>query len=203
MRVSDNYAHLNAEMHKAMPEYGAGGHRHADIVRQLMDGYQTRDVLDYGCGKQTLADALGMGVRGYDPCIPGLNLDPWPADIVVCTDVLEHVEPDCLESVLRHLAELTRKVCFCVISVAPSLKYLSDGRNTHLCLMRPTEWLKRLMGHFEVQQFAKSPNATEFMVTLQPRGEEQKVMDFVVQEVAKKHRFVVQEDGTLKREDRA
>ena len=41
---------------------------------------------------------------------------PKPADILLCTDVLEHVEPEKTEEVLRHIKSLT-------LNVATSLIY--------------------------------------------------------------------------------
>jgi hypothetical protein len=57
--------------------------------------------LDHGSGKETLANALPQfTVRGYDPAIPDLDTHPEPHDLFICTDVLEHVEPEFVDMVI-------------------------------------------------------------------------------------------------------
>jgi S-adenosylmethionine:diacylglycerol 3-amino-3-carboxypropyl transferase len=57
---------------------------------------------------------------------------PEPHDIVVCTDVLEHIEPDCLDDVLADIRRCTKKAALLVVATRPAMKTLSDGRNAHL-----------------------------------------------------------------------
>jgi hypothetical protein len=111
---------------------------------------KTTDVLDYGCGKQTLK-ALLPYVVGYDPCIPGLDDPPSPADLVVCTDVLEHIEPTCLAAVLDDLQRVTGSALFATIATGPAKKFLADGRNAHL-IQKPIEWwLPKFWYRFDLQ----------------------------------------------------
>jgi 2-polyprenyl-3-methyl-5-hydroxy-6-metoxy-1,4-benzoquinol methylase len=72
--------------------------------------------------------------------VPKFAALPEPAHVVVCTDVLEHVEPAYLDDVLRHLAECTVTVAHVVIATKPDgNKRLADGRDPHL-IVRPAEW---------------------------------------------------------------
>jgi hypothetical protein len=87
----------------------------------------------------------GVRFNEYDPAIPGKDTLPSFADLVVSTDVLEHIEPDRLDSVLGHLRMLARKAVFVVVSLKDSNKILADGRNAHL-IIRPSKWwLKRFV----------------------------------------------------------
>jgi hypothetical protein len=104
------------------------------------------DVLDYGCGKGN----LGIG-RKYDPAIPEYAKDPDPADLVVCTDVLEHIEPECLEDVLKHIQSKCRKKAFFVISTRPAKKILPDGRNAHLIIQPSGWWVSTLSRYFSIE----------------------------------------------------
>lgn len=152
--ISVDYRALNARLHRENQAYGAGGARHAPFVVQLAQAIDAHTVLDYGCGKSALAQALrpalSCSIREYDPAIAERCEPPEPADLVVCTDVLEHVEPDKLPSVLADLRRCVRRVGYFVIHTGPSSKTLPDGRNCHL-LQRPRQWwVQTLAGSFVV-----------------------------------------------------
>src|ERR1700693_285250 len=100
--ISPEYASLNQKLHKDNESYGTSGIQYAQDVMNLCFQHNTQDVLDYGCGKSTLANNLPFKIQQYDPCVERYKAKPWPADIVVCTDVLEHIEPDCINDVIAH-----------------------------------------------------------------------------------------------------
>jgi hypothetical protein len=126
----------------------------------------SRDVLDYGCGQRTLERELGFQIKNYDPCIPGLDDAPLPADIVACTDVLEHIEPGCLDAVLDDLQRVTRKIGFFVIATRPAKKVLPDGRNAHLIQEGVHWWLPKLESRFAILQVKEMSG--EFAVVVRP-----------------------------------
>lgn len=149
--ITPTYTALNKQLHRERPDYGSYGHRHIESVSGLVRVFEIRSLLDYGCGKGTLLEKLRLPfARGYDPAIPGMNLDPKPAELVVCTDVLEHVEPDCLEAVLEHLAALTQRVLFVNIALTPAKKSLPDGRNAHLSLHTANWWLRKCLQWWQI-----------------------------------------------------
>lgn len=151
--ISEAYRELQVQKH-AMGAYGTSGHMYAPMVDDIAKQLKTSDILDYGCGKRTLESALGYFIRNYDPAIPELADPPtYPADIVVCSDVLEHIEPEHLDAVLDDLKRLTRKLGFFVIATGPANKTLADGRNAHLIQEGPAWWLPKIMARFELKQF--------------------------------------------------
>ncbi|HYF57203.1 MAG TPA: methyltransferase domain-containing protein [Salinarimonas sp.] len=148
MLISEAYRASNAELHAREASYGSHAHTRAPAVRQLVKDNGFKTVLDYGCGKGTLAAALdGIDVREYDPAIPGKDGEPEPADLVACFDVLEHVEPELLDSVLDHIHGLTKHMLVFVISTIPSGKTLADGRNAHL-IVKPADWWRKQLGNY-------------------------------------------------------
>lgn len=153
MLITQNYRELNQQLHETRPDYGISGVKYAEHVLEFSKMLGTRDILDYGCGKRTLQDALGFDIRNYDPCIPGFDKDPEPADLVVCTDVLEHIEPECLDDVLTDLRRCIKRVGFLTIATRPAKKFLADGRNAHLIQKDARWWLDKLWAHFRVSQF--------------------------------------------------
>lgn len=142
--LSKHYRKLNSKLHATAPHYGRSGHLHADAIRTLMVEFETCDVLDYGCGKCTLQEALGIWIRNFDPCVLELSAPPEPADIVACIEVLEHIEPFYLSAVLADLRRLTKRVMFCTVATVESTKLLADGRNAHLIVQPELWWLDRL-----------------------------------------------------------
>lgn len=151
MRITPEYAELNRQLHATRADYGQMGHRHLESIRGVAQVFQVRSILDYGCGKQTLIEALRLPyARGYDPCVAGLDLEPAPADLVICTDVLEHIEPECIDDVLGHIRSLTQRVFFTAISLRPAKKTLPDGRNTHLLVRSAKWWMVKLLDLFDV-----------------------------------------------------
>jgi hypothetical protein len=65
-------------------------------------------------------------------------------------DVLEHIEPDCLENVLDHLAKLTECVAFITVHTGPAGKTLPDGRNAHINQQPMSYWLSKLWQRFDL-----------------------------------------------------
>ncbi len=141
--ISSTYRDLNAQLHETH-RYGARGDKWADKVVDLAAAHDVSSVLDYGCGKGALKTAisgrLAATVSEYDPAIPGKQDMPVQADMVVCTDVLEHIEPECLDAVITHLHSLSGKILFAAVSTRLAVKTLADGRNAHLIVQPADVW---------------------------------------------------------------
>jgi hypothetical protein len=148
--ISEDYRKLNEQMHRERPDYGVWGGRHARAVAQIAEGLKTTSILDYGCGKGTLGRSLSIPIWEYDPAIPGKSDPPRPADLVVCTDVLEHIEPELLGATLYDLKRCTRKTGYFVINTAAAKKSYPDGRNTHLIQEKMDWWVARIKEFFSV-----------------------------------------------------
>lgn len=152
--ISDEYRELNRELHARNPHYGVSGVKWAGRVAEIAKWLNASSVLDYGCGKGTLGAAIShLLVMGYDPAIEGLDAVPDPADLVVCGDVLEHVEPECLDAVLDDLVRCTIKGIFLTVATRPAKKTLADGRNAHLIQQSVEWWLPKIMKRWDVQVF--------------------------------------------------
>jgi len=152
--ISTAYRDLNKEAHVRYPTFGRTSGRYAPIVLEMIKRYKPSSVLDYGCGKGMLGHELRHRImqewREYDPCIEGKDAKPEPADLVICTDVLEHVEPEHLDAVLDDLRRVTRERVFFVIATRFASHQLADGRNAHLIVENDDWWLKRLSKQFKL-----------------------------------------------------
>lgn len=144
MRYSQEYMEQQKQLH-AKGDYGVSGYKHADRIRDLATQMKTKQILDYGCGQQTLQKGLPFPITNYDPFIKGCDSEPDVHDLVVCSDVLEHIEPNFLGTVLAHIRSKTRQVLFTDVANRPAEKVLSDGRNAHLIQEPSSWWLTQLM----------------------------------------------------------
>lgn len=167
--ITKEYRELNSQLHKDNVHYGMSGGRNAYLVMQLALELNTMDILDYGCGKSKLAHNLPFKIKQYDPAIPKYA-DPvlGARDIVVCTDVLEHIEPNCLDDVLKHLSLLVKKVGYFTVATRPAKKTLADGRNAHLIVQPMHWWLQKLFKFFDIRKLEKKEG--EFIVIVEPIG---------------------------------
>lgn len=148
--ISAAYLEMNKELHETNLSYGIGGNRHVDMVLQLVQATGVKSVLDYGCGKGYLAKALPFPIWEYDPAIPGKAESPRKADLVVCTDVLEHVEVDKLAFVLDDIRRCMDKIGYFTISTASAQKTFPNGKNTHLIQQNERWWKKTLKNFFDI-----------------------------------------------------
>lgn len=172
--ISAEYAQLNTQLHETNLAYGVGGGKHAPVVLRLVESLK-RDhdrqisVLDYGCGKSALQKALPFPIFEFDPAVPGKTATPPPADLVVSTDVLEHVEPEKLAYVLDDLRRCVKELGYFVIHTGPSSKVLADGRNAHLIQRNRVWWKKVLKKFFKIAWMKESGPLAYFLVAPKPR----------------------------------
>lgn len=141
--LSPEYRALLNRAHAEM-DWGGSGHKQAEAVCKFADEIGATRILDYGSGQGYLAKVLGQldpprRVIQYDPGLPSAPGLPKPSHLVVCSDVLEHVEPDRLDNVLSHLHSLAGIGAYFVIATRLANKCLPDGQNAHL-IVKPAEW---------------------------------------------------------------
>lgn len=166
--ISEDYRKEQAALH-ATGAYGTAALQFGELVSNLVNRSGAKTLLDYGCGsKRSLASVLDCNVlyEGYDPAVPAFSAEPDPAEVVACIDVLEHIEPDMLESVLDHIRSKTLCHAFLSIHCGPAVKTLSDGRNAHLIQEPPSWWLPKIMQRFELMSFVRTKHG--FWVTACP-----------------------------------
>lgn len=147
--ISPTYRDLNTELHQRHGGYGSKGRTWAPRLAEYCSTWNIATLLDYGCGKGSLRPVLlelvpGLDVREYDPAVPGKDAAPEPADMVVCCDVLEHVEPEYIDAVIQDVLRLSTKVAMLAIACRPGKRVLADGRPDHLTVEPPKWWAKRL-----------------------------------------------------------
>jgi hypothetical protein len=134
------------------------------VQKAISDLPKIDTVLDYGCGSSRLVDWVAklndaVAYR-YDPAIAEFSSLPIErADLVLNTDVLEHIPINHVDEVLRAISSISRHVFF-NISTVEAANRLPNGDNAH-CTVRPAKWWKeKLSSHFNFVQGIKSYKRT-------------------------------------------
>jgi hypothetical protein len=179
-RWTPEYAALMRQLHEGAKFGIQGGAARNGMLTELtgrlavglyVQLWRPITVLDYGCGDgdfgRTL-DALfgraGVVVTNYDPFSGAEDVDPGAHDIVVCADVMEHVEEACVGNTLKYIAERMRVAGVFIIPTGPAKKVLADGRNAHIT-QRPAEWWRnQLQLHFHISEATLSVTTGMFVV---------------------------------------
>lgn len=117
-------------------------------------------VLDYGSGAGTYAEAVNkvfkwVEVTSYDPFHPKFRDNPEPGehDAVNCTDVMEHVELECVDNTLKYIAEKAKFMACFSIGTEDANKVLPDGRNAHVTQKSPKWWADKLRERFAIVDY--------------------------------------------------
>lgn len=169
MLISETYRQQQEKLHEN-PQYGVASVAYAPIVTNLINQLKIREVLDYGAGKGRLGESIkpdhDIQMHRYDPARPEWADKPDSAEMVCCIDVLEHIEPECLEDVLDDLQRCVEFFGFFTVHTGPAVKVLDDGRNAHLTQEGPGWWLPRILHRWELVQYQIQPNG--FYVLVRP-----------------------------------
>lgn len=160
---TDEYIKLNKDLHESCDSYGANAGKWMDAIIPIIQQYGIKTVLDYGCGKGVLKTLLKDHVErieGYDPAIDEFKHKPDGAfDLVLCLDVMEHIEPEFTDNVLVDLLSSTNRLMFCNIATSLAAKTLSDGRNTHINIHTENWWLHKMLKYWDCISAARIFNA--------------------------------------------
>lgn len=152
------------KVHEQCPAYGSASLVFAPMVSELINANHIKTLLDYGSGLGQVPSNLELNekldVQLYDPAIEQFSEAPKPAEMVICLDVLDVVEPKSVEAVLDHLQMLTRKMAFFSINTRAPEGSTDDER-----VYQTLEWwLPKLMQRFELHYLSRINNG--FVVVL-------------------------------------
>lgn len=132
------------EIH-ANQEYGVSSYAMAKDIIPCIIELEAKSILDYGCGQSRLYERLKVNhstkVYRYDPAILEISVIPVShVDLIVNTDVLEHIPEEDLDEILAHMKSLGEN-CFFNIHTGLAKQILPSGENAH-CTIHPPEWWK-------------------------------------------------------------
>lgn len=144
------------------PECGREKAMHAPMVSEIINRLQVTELLDYWCGRawlvQSIKAAHQVKIQCYDPAMPGFAGEAIPMQMVACVDVLQDVEPQCLDVVLDDLERVLGVVGYFAIRQEEN-----DARDL-------AWWMDRLMVRFRLQTLQVIPTGFFAIVYAKPKS---------------------------------
>lgn len=120
-------------------------------IKQFINLNNPKSIIDYGCAQGRLVSQLQTDfsemevIDGYDPGVPQYENKPVRKyDLLISTDVFEHIEPIFLKETLEYIDNLYLKFAWINIACYPAKKVLADGRNAHLIVESPNWWIEKI-----------------------------------------------------------
>ncbi len=156
MTISKEYQAELLDLHERYEWGSTGGQYAGDLIVKILTKHPDLiTILDYGCGEGALQQYVenhGITDREwtlYDPGIAEYKVKPKGTfDLVVTTDVLEHVEPIQQDAVITELCNYADKILFNEIACyATAHKFSSGpyrGQDLHINLKVPCLWKREI-----------------------------------------------------------
>lgn len=161
-----NYAKQYQELHNSNIKLYSGQLNDMQVmeITTLVEKHNPVNLLDYGSGKgyQYLRDRVheqwgGLLPYCYDPGVQPLSKRPnyMVFGGVICTDVMEHIQEQDIDDVLRDIFGFLENDGFAYfyICTRASKRKLPDGRGVHLTV-KPALWwddkFKPYVGNYHV-----------------------------------------------------
>lgn len=150
--VSNSYKEQLQKLHSSTV-WGETAQNMVSRIKPVIDKYGCTELVDYGSGHGGFRKALNnpsYSIHEYDPGIPGKDALAPEKDFLLSIDVLEHIEPELLDGVLKDMKRIMKKAGFFSIATGPARKILPDGRNAHLIIENHEWWENKIKEYFTV-----------------------------------------------------
>ena len=168
--ITDDYLSTIKQVHKDANGWGvtAAGKSYWKI-KSAINFVKPATLLDYGAGAGRLKERLSkdfpdLRVYEYEPARDEVSGPGYPSDLVVCIDVLEHIEPECLKEVLIDLQRCVLNKGYITVAMYKASRILPDGRNAHLIIKDLQWWKKVLSVYFSIVNTKEEKKTAIFFV---------------------------------------
>ena len=145
------------QLHANEERYAGNSTRiHKDSIGQYIEILNCQSILDFGCGKgnqyhkERIHETNFRGIMPslYDPAVEQYSkLPEGTFDAVISTDVLEHIEEEDIDDVLKLIYSKANKFVYHGIANFPAVVMLPDGRNAHVIQQPLDWWIEKILPH--------------------------------------------------------
>jgi 2-polyprenyl-3-methyl-5-hydroxy-6-metoxy-1,4-benzoquinol methylase len=153
--------------------YGKSSEDLLEWITPYIKELNPKTILDWGCGRSCLVNYFWKDgerkIYKYDPAIHEYKDKPEiVADLLLCTDVLEHIPKEHLALCFQEIFKHSRKQIF-TVSMIKARKKLPCGMNAHVNVQNRTYWVKEFKRYFDnVQVLKEDDNMIAVMTETKP-----------------------------------
>lgn len=140
-------------LYKRKKNYGKTSIKLYDMLKKIINDLNILSVLDYGCGKSKLLDLIKKNkkikIYRYDPAIKKYSkLTKNKTDLVICTDVLQHVPLYDLDRVLKEIKSKGIYILFYIKCTNHKTK-LPNKTYANCTVYDKKWWLEKLSNYYD------------------------------------------------------
>lgn len=140
-------------LYKRKKNYGKTSIKLYDMLKKIINDLNISSVLDYGCGKSKLLDLIKKNSKikifKYDPAIKKYSkLTKNKTDLVICTDVLQHVPLYDLDRVLKEIKSKGIYILFYIKCTNHKTK-LPNKTYANCTVYDKKWWLEKLSNYYD------------------------------------------------------
>lgn len=140
-------------LYKRKKNYGKTSIKLYDMLKKIINDLNISSVLDYGCGKSKLLDLIKKNkkikIYRYDPAIKKYSkLTKNKTDLVICTDVLQHVPLYDLDRVLKEIKSKGIYILFYIKCTNHKTK-LPNKTYANCTVYDKKWWLEKLSNYYD------------------------------------------------------
>ena len=109
-------------------------------INQIIKDKDIKSILDYGCGKAKHHPKEWNAIK-YDPAIQDYQNKPQDKyDLVISTDVLEHIPVDNIQQTIKEIFAYSNKWVFVSVCCRKAEAILPNGYNAHATIESAKWW---------------------------------------------------------------
>lgn len=117
-------------------------------INQIIKDKDIKSILDYGCGKAKHHPKEWNAIK-YDPAIQDYQNKPQDKyDLVISTDVLEHIPVDNIQQTIDEIFGYSNKWVFVSVCCRKAEAILPNGYNAHATI-ESAKWWRDLFKPFK------------------------------------------------------
>lgn len=152
-KLQQEYVSYYVDLHHQDALYGNGAHELMEYILPFIVELKPQSILDYGAGKSDFVMDISSYVndcQGYkfDPAIKDIAVLPKDkVDLVINTDVMEHIPEENIEATLEKISRISQNVYFNICTTL-SDEILPNGKNAHITIKPPEWWQKKIEKFF-------------------------------------------------------